>query len=170
MNLLLIRSFFWIYTCFHWMGYFSSLLYAVRTGECTSCCHPSPSHGYLCVNHLLYLCMKLDPREINASSKGHFAWLGWRTLGQEQFSTNWGPVRDSAKLRARTQNSGFQRGFQVPKTEVAYCTSRFLNNWRSKPYILQAHKRKKARVCIENFKIKSWIKNKTVQNSYGVRS
>ena len=47
---------------------------------------------------------------------------------------------------------GFSEVSRCCETEVAYFTIQFLNNYRPKPYILEAQKMEEARMCLESFK------------------
>ena len=44
--------------------------------------------------------------------------------------------------------------FRDRKTKVAYFTSQFLNNYKLRPYIIQAHTIKEARLSLEGVQIK----------------
>jgi hypothetical protein len=47
-----------------------------------------------------------------------------------------------------------EQAFTDRKTKVAYFTSQFLNNYKLRPYIIQAHTRKEPRLGLEGVQIK----------------
>ena len=74
-----------------------------------------------------------------------------------------------SRLTSQTSKvCGFSEVFRHRKTEVAYFTIQFLNNYRLQPYILQAQKIEEARVCLESFKSNPEYELKA-SNNYGVR-
>jgi hypothetical protein len=64
----------------------------------------------------------------------------------------------------------FSELFRYRKTEIVYFTLQFLNNCRSKLYILQVQKIKEARVYLESFKSHPEYKIKAFKIVMGVVS
>jgi hypothetical protein len=86
------------------------------------------------------------------------------------FSTSWrqtnlslsNPIYDPAHFLVNTLTLTslptkvrvFSDIFRDRKTKVAYFTSQFLNNYKLRPYIIQAHTIKEARLSLEGVQIK----------------